>query len=84
MPILSSKRQITLPKELCDRLEVAPGDALEIFEHRGTITIVKKRRGSSDGALKHLKADRRYSDDVSLRGALAGKRTRLATKRSAA
>jgi AbrB family looped-hinge helix DNA binding protein len=84
MPTLSSKRQITLPKELCDRLQVAPGDALEVFEHKGRITVLKKLRGSSGGALKRLKADRRYSDEESLHDALAGKRSKLATKRSAA
>jgi AbrB family looped-hinge helix DNA binding protein len=84
VPTLSSKRQVTLPKELCDRLQVAPGDALEFFEHKGRITILKKLKGSSRGALKRLKADRRYSDEESLRDSLAVKRSRLAIKRSAA
>lgn len=74
MPILSSKRQITLPKELCDRLQVAPGDALEILEHGGRITILKKASGKSAGVLKHLHADQRYSDEQSLQDALAGRR----------
>ena len=51
MPALSSKRQITLPKELCDRLQVASGDALEVFEHKGRITILKKQKGSIGSAL---------------------------------
>ncbi len=84
MPTLSSKRQITLPKELCDRLEVVPGDGLEVFEHNGRITILKKLKGSSAGALKHLKADPRYSDEDSLHNALARKRLTRATKRSSA
>lgn len=82
--MLSSKRQITLPKELCDRLRVGPGDALEVFEHKGRITILKKLRGSSAGALKLLKADRRFSDDESLHDTLEGKHGKLASRRSQA
>ena len=77
MPILSPKRQITLPKALCDRLQVAPGDALEILEYGGRITILKKASGRSAGVLKHLHADHRYSDDQSLQDALAGRRGKV-------
>ena len=84
MPTLSPKRQITLPKELCDRLQVAPGDALEILEHQGRITILKQAKGKSAGVLRHLKADRRYSDEESLLDALGSKRGKIETKRRAA
>jgi AbrB family looped-hinge helix DNA binding protein len=67
MPILSPKRQVTLPKELCDRLRVGPGDQVEFLEHNGRITILKKARGASAGVLRHLKADSRFSDEESLR-----------------
>ena len=70
MPILSPKRQVTLPKELCDRLRVRPGDLIEFLEHNGRITILRKAKGSSAAVLKHLKADLRFSDDESLRDAL--------------
>ena len=33
MPVLSPKRQITVPKDLCDRLRIRAGDELDIFEH---------------------------------------------------
>ena len=84
MPILSPKRQVTLPKELCDRLRVQPGDQVEFLEHNGRITILKKARGASAAALRHLKADARYSDEESLRDALARKRPKAAAKRRAA
>lgn len=84
MPILSPKRQVTLPKELCDRLLVRPGDHLEFLEHNGRITILKKARGSSAAVLKHLKADARFSDEKSLRDALESKRAKGAAKRRAA
>lgn len=71
MAILSRKRQITLPKELCDRLLVQPGDNLSFLEHDGRITIIKKVEGSSDGRLSHLKGSARYSDEESLQDAIA-------------
>lgn len=71
MPILSPKRQVTLPKELCDRLAVAPGDDLDIVEHNGHITILKQAKGRSAGVLKHVKADRRYSEAASRDSAIA-------------
>ena len=52
MPILSPKRQVTLPKELCDRLEVQPGDDLDILEYKGRITILKKVKGASADGLR--------------------------------
>ncbi len=70
MPILSQKRQVTLPKELCDRLFVQPGDDLTFLEHQGRITIIKKMKGSSDGALRHLKGSIKHSDRESLHDAL--------------
>ncbi|HWZ49592.1 MAG TPA: AbrB/MazE/SpoVT family DNA-binding domain-containing protein [Herbaspirillum sp.] len=54
MSILSQKRQIKLPKKLCDRLLIQPGDDLTFLEHQGRITIIKKIKGSSDGVLHHL------------------------------
>ena len=85
MPILSPKRQITLPKELCDRLGVNPGDYLDLVEHNGRITVLKKVKGASAGVLKHLKADKRYSDDDSLQDAVAKRRaTTSKGKRNAA
>ena len=81
MPILSPKRQVTLPKELCDRLRVRPGDHVEFLEHNGRITILKKTRGASAGILRRLKADMRFSDAESLRDALDSKRAKATAKR---
>ncbi|MCY0389266.1 AbrB/MazE/SpoVT family DNA-binding domain-containing protein [Robbsia sp. Bb-Pol-6] len=72
MSVLSQKRQITLPKALCERLLVQPGDDLMFLEHRGRITIVKKEKGGSDGILHHLKGDA-PSDEESLHDAVAKK-----------
>lgn len=81
MPILSSKRQITLPKELCDRLEVSPGDDLDILEYQGVITILKKHKDGSVGILKHLRADPKVSDEDSLQDSLAKRHRGIGTRR---
>jgi hypothetical protein len=73
MPILSQKRHITPPKELCDRLFIPPRDDLTFLEHQGRIPIIKKIKGSSDGALRHLKGSVKYSDKESLHDTLAKK-----------
>ena len=44
MPMLSPKRQITLPKELCDRLHIQPGDEIDIVEHENRVTLIKNGR----------------------------------------
>ena len=75
MPLLSLKRQITIPKDVCDRLHVQPGDEVDIFEHEGRVTLIKKRKGASNGVLKHLKAERRYSDEESLIDTVASRRS---------
>jgi AbrB family looped-hinge helix DNA binding protein len=82
MPVLSPKRQVTIPKELCDRLHVKPGDDLEFVEYNGQITIIKKVKGGSAGVLKHLRTDSRYSDDESLDNFLQKKRPQASAKTS--
>lgn len=84
MPMLSPKRQITIPKELCDRLDVQPGDEIDFVEHEGRITLLKMRKGASAGVLKHLKANRRYSDEESLLDTIATRRSSTKSKRRAA
>ena len=84
MPILSAKRQITLPKELCDRLNIQPGDDLSIVEHGGKVTNIKKQKNASAGILKTLKADNRFTDDDSLLDTVAKRRAPTKRKRNAA
>ncbi len=75
MPLLSLKRQITIPKDVCDRLHVQPGDEVDIFDHEGRVTLIKKRKGASRGVLKHLKTEHRYSDEESLIDTIASRRS---------
>lgn len=73
MSVLSPKRQVTLPKVLCDRLSVQPGDDLLFLEHRGRISIVKKVKGGSDGILRHLKGSAKMTDVESMQDTIAKK-----------
>ena len=85
MPMLSPKRQITIPKELCDRLQVQPGDEIDFVEHEGRVTLIKKRKGASKGVLKYLAADNRYTDKESLIDTVTTRRPSTAkSKRRAA
>lgn len=86
MPVLSPKRQVTLPKELCDRLQVLPGDDLQILEHDGKITILKRVKGASKGVLSHVKINRQVSDAESRDDAMekAGRGATKPARRSAA
>lgn len=84
MPMLSSKRQITLPKELCDRLGIQPGDDLLLLEHEGRITILKRTEGRSAGLLAHVKADTRFTEAESLESAIEERRKRKTRRRRAA
>jgi AbrB family looped-hinge helix DNA binding protein len=71
MAKVSSKRQITLPVELCQEVHIEPGDEVETYVYRGNITVVKKVRGAASGALSHLRADSSLTDEQSLQGAMA-------------
>ena len=67
---VSAKRQVTLPKELCDRTGITPGDYVEIFEYLGKITVIKKVVGSSKGSLSYLKPLLNVTDEQSMADAI--------------
>jgi len=70
MPKVSAKRQITIPINLCDEAQIAPGDEIETFIYNGQITLVKKEKGAAKGILAHIKGDKRVSDSLSLQSTL--------------
>ena len=70
---VSAKRQVTIPKELCEKASIRPGDLVEIFEHEGKVTVIKKQLGASSGVLKHLKGDSTMTDEDSLADTLKTK-----------
>ena len=67
MPIISSKRQITLPADQCRTAGINPGDEYVSFvDNLGHISIIKKIPGAASGLLKDIKIDKRLSDETSL------------------
>ncbi len=67
MSKVSSKRQITLPIELCLLAGIEPGDDVSILADRqGIISIVKKTVGASKGILKSVQKINNVSDEKSL------------------
>ncbi len=70
MPKVSSKRQITIPIEQCLEAHIEAGDIVETFIHNKQITIVKKELGAAKGILKHVKSDKRMTDEQSLHDTL--------------
>ena len=65
MTRLSSKRQVTLPKALCERAGLCSGDEFRILEHDGHITLIKQTPGASEGLLGHIRPDERVSEEES-------------------
>ena len=73
MPKVSSKRQITIPIDLCQQAKINPGDEIETFIYGGQITIVKKEKGAAKGIFKQIKANKKISDETSRQSALEEK-----------
>jgi AbrB family looped-hinge helix DNA binding protein len=80
MPIISAKRQITLPKEFCDRLCIDSGDEVDILEHNGVITVLKKVKGASAGVLRGTKVNAHFTDEDSLQSEFAKQRPQHKSK----
>ena len=51
---LTRKRQVTVPKKVCDALGLAPGDYVEIFERDGVAHLVKRDDQSLAGTFAYL------------------------------
>ena len=48
---MTTKRQVTVPQEVCQALNLAPGDFVEIFQRDGVAHIVKMKPGSLAGTM---------------------------------
>ena len=67
MSKVSSKRQVTLPIDLCLLAGIEPGDEVSIFvDRRGIISVVKKTVGSAKGILRGVCKFNKMSDENSL------------------
>ena len=51
MPKLTSKRQVTIPQDICAKLGLEPGDTLKVFERDGVAHLVKMSDKSLAGTL---------------------------------
>ena len=68
MSKVSSKRQITLPLDLCISAGIEPGDEVSDFvDRQGIISIVKKTAGSARGFLRGAREVKKMSDENSLK-----------------
>lgn len=76
MPIISTKRQITLPIQQCKQLGLNPGDEYTSFISDGRITIIKKAPASAKGILKHIKGKTQISDYESLQDGINSGQTK--------
>lgn len=71
MPIVSTKRQITLPVDQCREAGIQAGDEYDSYvDNDGHISIVKKVAGAAQGLLKEIKSDTKISDEESLHSSL--------------
>lgn len=71
MSKVSTKRQITLPVDLCALAGIDAGDEVSTFvDRQGVISIVKKTAGAAKGFLKGVPADKSVSDEESLKSAM--------------
>lgn len=75
MSKVSSKRQVTLPVDLCLLAGIEPGDEVSVFvDRQGIISLVKKTEGSSKGFLKDARATNNMSDEKSVESAMNSSR----------
>ena len=71
MAKVSTKRQITLPVELCNVAHINAGDDVESFvDRQGVISIVKKQSGAANGLLKNIAVDDKVTERQSLQSAI--------------
>ena len=67
MPVISSKRQVTLPISQCEEIGIKPGDEyVSYVDNHGHITIIKKTPNAAEGLLSGTEVDDRFTDEDSL------------------
>ncbi|MGH3797132.1 MAG: AbrB/MazE/SpoVT family DNA-binding domain-containing protein [Pseudonocardiaceae bacterium] len=68
--VVSEKGQVTIPKQLRDRLGIRPGEVLDFEEDGGRLVVVKQqRRAPLDSVYGVLRVDKTTDDLIAeLRG----------------
>jgi bifunctional DNA-binding transcriptional regulator/antitoxin component of YhaV-PrlF toxin-antitoxin module len=75
MSKVNSRRQVTLPIDLCLLAGIEPGDEVSVFvDRKGVISVVKKAVGSSKGFLRDARATNDTSDENSLESVMNSSR----------
>ena len=74
---LTSKRQVTVPQNVCAALGLTPGDFVEIFERDGVAHIVKMTNDNLSGQFTKMANNKRIPAASKLKEAI---RTRAAKK----
>jgi len=73
--VLRPKRQVTIPKELCDQLSIEPGDVLELMVEDSTL-IAKPRKSVALEALKEIQRAFQHSEITEKEFQKTGRRAR--------
>jgi bifunctional DNA-binding transcriptional regulator/antitoxin component of YhaV-PrlF toxin-antitoxin module len=75
MSKVSSKRQVTLPIDVCLLAGIDPGDEVSVYvDRQGIISVVKKAIGSSKGFLRDVRKINNMSDENSLESVMHSSR----------
>jgi AbrB family looped-hinge helix DNA binding protein len=53
--VVRPKRQVTLPKEICEQLGIAPGDTLE-FNMEGSVLVARLKKARALDAVREIRA----------------------------
>ena len=53
--VVRPKRQVTLPKEICEQLGIAPGDTLE-FNLEGSVLVARPKKARALDAVREIRA----------------------------
>jgi AbrB family looped-hinge helix DNA binding protein len=53
--VMRPKRQVTLPKVICEQLGIAPGDILE-FNLEGSVLVARPKKARALDAVKEIRA----------------------------
>ncbi len=67
---LTRKRQVTIPRAVCDALKLSPGDFVEIFERDGVAQVVKMDNSSLAGRFAEFTAEQKVPSSEALKKAL--------------
>ena len=67
---VTSKRQVTIPQNICEAMQLEPGDYVEIFERDGVAHVVKMQDEDLAGKYHHLTKDKAVPSAKTLKQAI--------------